>query len=29
MNEPHEAASVHTIAAQGVTCRRCGEHYEA
>ena len=29
MNELHEAASVHTIAARGVTCHRCGVHYEA
>jgi hypothetical protein len=29
MNELHEAASVHTILARGVTCHRCGVHYEA
>ena len=29
MNELHEAASVHTTAARGVRCHRCGVHYEA
>jgi hypothetical protein len=28
MNDLGQAALVHTTAAQGVTCNRCGVHYE-